>query len=251
VLRSLQEPGVSQRVRPLGPTGNPRPQATAHAAPNCSTPSNSNAAPADPAWSRRCSHDHRRISRRGWAESEALTRALINLAARGLRTHCSDATLSELWLSDHPGERREATRLCQGCPVFAPCGAAADERDERHGVWGGVDRTVTPGRAKSKRDRLASAHRRVCGEAKMIMVRDFPTIPASSFLACYFGIVQGNSPGWSRARESPLHVEFGSSGGPHHGERSSHQYSPVNMPMKRMKPTSKRTKATIPAVSQL
>jgi Transcription factor WhiB/Poxvirus D5 protein-like len=141
---------VSQRVRPLGPTGNPRPQATAHAAPNCSTPSNSNAAPADPAWSRRCSHDHRRISRRGWAESEALTRALINLAARGLRTHCSDATLSELWLSDHPGERREATRLCQGCPVFAPCGAAADERDERHGVWGGVDRTVTPGRAKSK-----------------------------------------------------------------------------------------------------
>jgi hypothetical protein len=108
-----------------------------------------------------------------------------------------------------------------------------------------------PAEQRAKRDRLASAHRRVCGEAKMIMVRDFPTIPASSFLACYFGIVQGNSPGWSRARESPLHVEFGSSGGPHHGERSSHQYSPVNMPMKRMKPTSKRTKATIPAVSQL
>ena len=55
----------------------------------------------------------------------------------------------------------------------------------------------------------------------------FPKIPCSSFLACYFGIVQGNSPGWSRAHESPLHVEFGSSGGPHHGERSSHQYSPV------------------------
>jgi hypothetical protein len=54
----------------------------------------------------------------------------------------------------------------------------------------------------------------------------------------YFGIVQGNSPGWSRAHESPLHVEFGSSGGPHHGERSSHQYSPVNMPTKMKKPTS-------------
>ena len=75
--------------------------------------------------------------------------------------------------------------------------------------------------------------------------------PGLSFLACYFGIVHGYSPGCLSAHKSPLHVEFGSSGGPHHGERSSHQYSPVNMPMKTMKPTSARTNATIPAVIQL
>jgi hypothetical protein len=89
------------------------------------------------------------ISRRGWAESQRLTHAIIDAAAAGQRPHCSDPTLSELWLSDHPGERREACRLCHGCPVFAPCGAAADARDERFGVWAAVDRTVTPGRAKN------------------------------------------------------------------------------------------------------
>jgi hypothetical protein len=54
----------------------------------------------------------------------------------------------------------------------------------------------------------------------------------------YFGIVHGNSPGWSAAHESPLHVEFGSTGGPHYGERSSHQYSRVNMYTKKMDPTT-------------
>ena len=60
--------------------------------------------------------------------------------------------------------------------------------------------------------------------------------PGLSFLACYFGIVHGYSPGCLSAHKSPLHVEFGSSGGPHHGERSSHQYSPMNIPMRTMKP---------------
>jgi hypothetical protein len=61
------------------------------------------------------------ISRRGWAESEALTGALINLAARGLRTHCSDPGSSELWLSDYETERAEAVLLCRGCPVIIEC----------------------------------------------------------------------------------------------------------------------------------
>ena len=77
----------------------------------------------------------------------------------------------------------------------------------------------------------------------------FPKIPGPSFLACYFGIVQGNSPGWSLAHESPLHDEFGSSGGPHQGERSVHQYSPVNMPIKIMKPRSVTRANTRAAVS--
>jgi hypothetical protein len=77
------------------------------------------------------------ISNRGRAETEALTRALINLAAAGLRTHCSDPGTSELWVSDHPGERGQAVKLCQGCPVIVECRQAADARDERWHVWGG------------------------------------------------------------------------------------------------------------------
>jgi hypothetical protein len=78
------------------------------------------------------------ISNRGRAESEALTRALINLAAAGLRTHCSDPGL---WVSDHPGDRREAVKLCDHCPVIVECRTAADARDERWHVWGGKDYT--------------------------------------------------------------------------------------------------------------
>jgi hypothetical protein len=79
--------------------------------------------------------------------SDQLTRALRDMAARGERHHCSDVG-SWLWLSEHPAERQLAAHLCRGCPVFDPCGQAAEERDERFGVWGGVDRTVTPGRKK-------------------------------------------------------------------------------------------------------
>jgi hypothetical protein len=44
---------------------------------------------------------------------------------------------SELWLSDHPAERREAVKLCRGCTVIVECRTAADARDERWRVWGG------------------------------------------------------------------------------------------------------------------
>ena len=57
-----------------------------------------------------------------------LNRALLNIAAAGLRTHCSDPTLSQLWLLDHPGERREAVKLCRHCPVIGECRQAADAR---------------------------------------------------------------------------------------------------------------------------
>ena len=76
--------------------------------------------------------------------SERLTRALINLAAAGLRTHCSDPGTSELWLSDHPVEGTQAARLCLGCPIIVECRAAADARDERWHVWGGKDYTRRP-----------------------------------------------------------------------------------------------------------
>jgi hypothetical protein len=84
------------------------------------------------------------LSFRGGAASRRFTRALVDLAANGLRTHCSDPVTSELWLSEVEAERAEAARLCRGCPVVAPCGEAAVARGERFGVWGGRDRTRHP-----------------------------------------------------------------------------------------------------------
>jgi hypothetical protein len=80
--------------------------------------------------------------------SERLLRALITIASQEQRTHCSDPGLSELWLSDHEPERAEAARLCTGCPVLRPCRQAAEAQDERFGVWGGIDRSIRPGRPK-------------------------------------------------------------------------------------------------------
>lgn len=84
------------------------------------------------------------IPNRGRAESERLTRALITIASKGLRTHCSDPASSELWVSDHPGERTQAARLCLGCPLIIECRQAADARDERWHVWGAKDYTRRP-----------------------------------------------------------------------------------------------------------
>jgi hypothetical protein len=84
-------------------------------------------------------------NRRGLVETERFTRSLINLAAAGLRTHCSDVGTSELWLSESEAERAQAAKLCGGCPVFDQCGEAASARREKFGTWAGVDRTPIPG----------------------------------------------------------------------------------------------------------
>jgi hypothetical protein len=75
---------------------------------------------------------------RGREESERFTRALLNLAAQGLRTYCSDPESHYLWLSDSAAERRTAADHCQGCPVIVPCVQAANARREKFG-GGGVD----------------------------------------------------------------------------------------------------------------
>lgn len=77
----------------------------------------------------------------GAVETERFTRALINTAAAGLRTHCSDAATHSLWLSEDEAEHTQAVRLCGGCPVLIECWAPA-VGNETVGVWGGVDRTV-------------------------------------------------------------------------------------------------------------
>jgi Transcription factor WhiB len=74
-----------------------------------------------------------------------LTTALLEAASLQLRPHCGDPETHYLWLSEDHRERAIAVKLCIGCPVFDPCGQAAEARGERFGVWAGIDRTVKPG----------------------------------------------------------------------------------------------------------
>ncbi len=83
--------------------------------------------------------------------AEALTRALVDLATEGRRPRCGEPGGHEMWLSDDATDRAQAARWCAGCPVLTECGAAADEHDERFGVFGGTDRTPPP--AASRRCR--------------------------------------------------------------------------------------------------
>jgi hypothetical protein len=85
------------------------------------------------------------IPNRGRTESDQLTRALLDMASRGLRTHCSDPSLSELWLSEHEAERAEAVKLCRGCPVLLECREVG--KYQTWGVFGGRDVSRRPGRA--------------------------------------------------------------------------------------------------------
>jgi hypothetical protein len=75
--------------------------------------------------------------------ADRLTKALIDFAAAGLRTNCADPELGYLW-SDHEHDRSVASVLCSGCPLELECWEAARSRDERFGVWGGVDMTKHP-----------------------------------------------------------------------------------------------------------
>jgi hypothetical protein len=81
--------------------------------------------------------------------TDQLTLALLGLAAKGERTHCSDPITHHLWLSESESERAIAVTLCDHWPVLSVCRDTAEQRDERWGVWGGVDRSVRPGRKKA------------------------------------------------------------------------------------------------------
>jgi hypothetical protein len=83
---------------------------------------------------------------------DRLTRALVTLASRGLRTHRSDVELHHLWTSDRPEERAVAVRLCRGCPVIRQCRAAAEAQGERFVVWGGKDFSPRPYEIKINSD---------------------------------------------------------------------------------------------------
>lgn len=44
-----------------------------------------------------------------------------------------------LWTSTERKHRETAAELCRQCPILAECRAAALERRERWGTWGGMD----------------------------------------------------------------------------------------------------------------
>lgn len=52
-----------------------------------------------------------------------------------------------LWFSDHPADRMAAADACGACPVRLECLAAALERREGFGVWGGVEFPLPPASA--------------------------------------------------------------------------------------------------------
>lgn len=43
----------------------------------------------------------------------------------------------DLWFADDPAGLERAKALCAGCPIRIPCLAAALQRAEPWGVWGG------------------------------------------------------------------------------------------------------------------
>jgi hypothetical protein len=84
------------------------------------------------------------------AATDALTLALLSMASRGERTHCSDPATHHLWCSEHDGERAVAIKLCDHCPVEDVCRETAELRGETWGVWGAKDFSVRPGRKKAQ-----------------------------------------------------------------------------------------------------
>jgi hypothetical protein len=91
---------------------------------------------------------------------DKLTRALLDLAEAGLRTHCSDGTSKHFWLSEHELERAVAVELCRQCPILTVCHESAVENDHRWGVWGAVDFTRLPnGKRPKGRPKKASNSR--------------------------------------------------------------------------------------------
>ena len=83
-------------------------------------------------------------ARRAAEANDALTRALINAAARGDRPRCGDGEISWMFLDEDPRPRAIAATYCAGCPVWAECDEVG--RHQRFGTWAGQDRTRPPGK---------------------------------------------------------------------------------------------------------
>jgi transcription factor WhiB len=78
---------------------------------------------------------------KGERERDQLTRALLDLVERGLRTNCQAPSIHHLWLSEDQEERDLASRLCEECPVLRTCFTSAVKSGATFGVFGGHDFT--------------------------------------------------------------------------------------------------------------
>lgn len=56
-----------------------------------------------------------------------------------------------LWFPEEYGGTADARAVCRGCPVSRECDTYATESRERHGVWGGINRSVTRRRQAAQR----------------------------------------------------------------------------------------------------
>jgi hypothetical protein len=78
--------------------------------------------------------------------SDALTQALIQLAAKGQRPRCGDSETSWMWLDEDPRHRAIAATYCDGCIVWAECDAVGQH--QVFGTYASTDRTVRGGGKK-------------------------------------------------------------------------------------------------------
>lgn len=79
----------------------------------------------------------------------ALCASLDRLAGEGRRPVCVQRP--EQWGPDATtAARRDAAEACGYCPALHACAAYADAANEKHGVWGGTDRSLR--RPKTERN---------------------------------------------------------------------------------------------------
>jgi hypothetical protein len=83
------------------------------------------------------------VTFRGGPASEKFNAGLWQLARKRRDPPCAIPEISHFWVSETAADRDIAVRGCNRCPLTDLCDAAATERKEAFGVWGGVDRTVT------------------------------------------------------------------------------------------------------------
>jgi hypothetical protein len=80
------------------------------------------------------------IRSREAAANDALTKALLGLAAQGQRPRCADGEVAWMFLDENPRPRAIAATYCAGCVVWSECDEVG--RYQRFGVWAhGSDET--------------------------------------------------------------------------------------------------------------
>ncbi len=51
---------------------------------------------------------------------------------------CAQINDGDLWFPEEKQHAGPAKQICARCPYKAPCVLGAIERNERHGIWGGL-----------------------------------------------------------------------------------------------------------------